>query len=351
VDGASLAGLEAEWNALVETTTEEPFYRNETIRCFVENFFPARQCRTVVARNAGHRLVAGLPLVRHWHLRYGVPILQLSSPANMHSNRFDLVAEDAASAATAFVAYLAGRERWDVLTLTEVPDGGKAWHFYEAARNAGLLVSHGLSHRSPYITLPSSYERLQAGLRTKFLANLRRRRRRLEEKGKVTVERVAGAALQPAHFEECLALEQRGWKGRAGSALRQRGDVHGFYAHRAAVPFYRDHLSLMLLRLDDRLVAFHYGLTYRGTYSLLMTAYDEAVGECSPGHLLIDELLRDCVARGLREFDFLGCDLPWKLEWTATVRGHSWMYFFRNSPLGHLLQRAKLGWSPAARIA
>jgi CelD/BcsL family acetyltransferase involved in cellulose biosynthesis len=348
VDRAVFEGLEAEWNGLLETTSDEAFYRHEQVRSHLDNFRQTSAVATLIARDQSGQLVAALPLVRERSFFYGIPIRQLSSPTNIHSIRFDLIARDADSAAAAFLDTLAASP-WDVLKMTEVPEGGKAWRIHDAARQAGYPVHSWESHRSPYVVLPRSFEALQKTLRSKFVANLRRRRRRLEERGRVTVERYAGAALLPAHFEECLAIERSGWKGRGGTAVSQREQTYGFHVQRAASAFHRNHLSVFFLKLDGRPIAFHHGLTFRGVYSLLMTGYDEGFADCSPGHLLLEDLLKDCIDRNLHELDFLGCDLPWKLEWTALVRRHHWLFIFRDTALGRTLCRAKLDWAPAAR--
>jgi len=89
-------------------------------------------------------------------------------------------------------------------------------------------------------------------------------------------------------------------------------------------------------------------VTFRGVFSLVMTSCDESFAEFGPGHLLTEEVLKDCASRGLREFDFLGCDLPWKMEWTSTVRPHHWLYIFRKSARGRFLRQLKFGWAVAA---
>jgi len=40
----------------------------------------------------------------------------------------------------------------------------------------------------------------------------------------------------------------------------------------------------------------------------MMTCYDEAFAEYSPGQLLMREVLQRCIADGLRGFDLLGVD-------------------------------------------
>lgn len=349
VDRGAYLGLEREWSALVESTDNEPFYRHEYIRSFLDNFLPEAALRIVTGRDAEGRLVAALPLVETRGSMYGLPVRELASPTNVHSFRFDLLAADAEQAAAAFVDHLAADRSWDVVRITDVPEGGKAWQIFRAAQRAGLPVGAWESQRSPYLRLPSSYDELARGLSGKFKANLRRRHRRLEEKGRVSVERLAGDELSSGALQECLALERSGWKGRGGTAVAQSQATLGFYAELLATPGYREHLSLLMLKLDGRPIAFHYGTTYGKTYSLLVTSYDESLKECSPGHLLVEELLKDCISRGLDEMDFLGCDLPWKLDWTPAVRAHHWLYIFRDSPLGRTLCRAKFDWIPAAR--
>jgi hypothetical protein len=65
--------------------------------------------------------------------------------------------------------------------------------------------------------------------------------------------------------------------------------------------------------------------------------------------LLVEEVLKVCIEEGLREFDFLGCDLEWKRAWSPKSRQHTWLYIFRDSVRGQLLQRVKFRWVPAAK--
>jgi CelD/BcsL family acetyltransferase involved in cellulose biosynthesis len=348
-DRTAFAAMEGEWNTLVEASSPEPFYRHEYIRSFLDNFVPNAPLKVVTGRDAGGRLVAGLPLVAGRGSICGIGVRELASPTNVHSLRFDLVAEDGEQTAEALFEHLAADPGWDVLRITDVPQGGKAWQIYEAAQAAGYPVGAWESQRSPYVQLPSSYEDLLPSLHRKFKANLRRRRKRLAEQGEISVERLAGRELSERQLDECLALERSGWKGGQGSAVSQSEATHGFHLELFRTPVFRDHLSLFLLKLGGQPIAFHYGLTSHGVYSLVLTSYDERFKEFSPGHLLTEEVLEDCISRGLREFDFLGCDLPWKLDWTSDVRPHHWLYVFRDSLLGRSLWQLKFGWVRSAR--
>jgi CelD/BcsL family acetyltransferase involved in cellulose biosynthesis len=348
-DRATFMALAPEWNALVEATANEPFYRHEFLRIWIDDFAPEARLRVLTLRDEQGRLSAALPLMAERGSLYGVPTRQLSATANPHSCRFDLVAREPAEAAAAFLAHLRADKSWDVLRLIDVPEGGAGWSLHEAAQAGGLPVGTWESLQSPYIPLPSSWEAYQASLPSKFKANCRRRRRKLEEKGRVTVERVEGGLGLEAKLEEGFALEASGWKGQRGTAMAQDTRTRGFYSELARAAAYDGRLALYFLRLDGRAVAFQFSLEYGGRYFLLKPGYDETLGECSPGQLLMEDVLRDCIGRGLREFDFLGPDMTWKRDWTDKVRRHTWLYVFNDTGLGRALCAAKFRWAPAAR--
>jgi hypothetical protein len=65
----------------------------------------------------------------------------------------------------------------------------------------------------------------------------------------------------------------------------------------------------------------------------------------------MEDVIRDCIERRLRELDFLGPDMVWKRDWTDKVRAHTWLYVFRRSTFGRALCAMKFQWIPIAREA
>jgi CelD/BcsL family acetyltransferase involved in cellulose biosynthesis len=350
-DRGSFMRLAPEWEALTNSCKGEPFYRHEFIRIWIDNFAPRAKLRVLLARDGFGSLVAALPLIEERAKMLGMPVQQLSAAANDHSCRFDLIANhtDAEEAGQAFWAHLAADRSWDLLRLTDVPEGGNAWHLYNAAMSVGYPVKAQESLDSPYISLPSTNAEMQTQLQSKFRANLRRRRRKLEEKGHVTVERITGGIELQGKLEEGYDLERSGWKGHGGTAIAQSTPTWGFYSELARTAAYGGYLSLYFMRLDGEPVAFQYGLTREDRYYLLKPAYSEAHAECSPGQLLMAEVLEDCIARGVKEFDFLGPDMVWKRDWTDQARKHMYLYMFRDSTYGKTLHRARFHWATLAK--
>ncbi|MBK5256581.1 MAG: GNAT family N-acetyltransferase [Vicinamibacteria bacterium] len=348
---SAFAALEPEWNTLAAASGSGPFQRHECVSAWISSFGSGARLVVLTGRDRAGRLVAALPLLAEIGVVCGVPARLLVGAANTHSCRFDLIAEDPKSAGRAFLAFLLSRPGWDLLRIIDVTEGGKAWAIHQAAIEAGLPVGAWESERSPYLSLPSSYAEVLATKSPLFRANLRRRRRQLERLGTLTVERVTGGPALLQRLEEGFALEQRGWKGREGTAIAQDPRTRAFYTDFAIAAARHGYLSLFFLRLNGKAIAFHYGLVHDGIYYVPKLAYDDSLKGCSPGLVMLEEAIRDAIARGLSGYDFLGAEAEWKNRWSSTTRPGHWLFIFRDTRFGRALRKAKFEWVPSARRA
>lgn len=356
LDREQFARLGPEWDALaMRSGCAAPFFSHRFLRIHLDNFEFGRRlrvliCRQVPAGGSAGRLLAALPLIEDRASICGLPVRRLRSPSGVHSNRFDLLCEpESDEAIPAIFRAVQELGDWDVLELRDVPAGGHGWRLLTQARRLDHPVGAWESMRSPWISLAEGYEALLEGLDAKFRANLRRRRRRLEAHGTVTLQRVEGGPDLDRMLEEGFELERSGWKGREGTAIACDPPTRSFYVEVARQAALHGELSLHFLRVGGRAVGFHFALARGDTLYLPKMAYDEGLRECSPGQLLMDAVLEDLCARGMKAFDFLGPLMPWKQEWTSRVRLHHWLYVFARTPRGRMLEQLKFRWVPVAR--
>jgi hypothetical protein len=64
VDRSGFLALEQEWNELVVTTHDEPFYRHEFLRVWMTHFNPATRLEVLTTRDRAGKLAAVFPLMR-----------------------------------------------------------------------------------------------------------------------------------------------------------------------------------------------------------------------------------------------------------------------------------------------
>jgi len=336
-----LTQLEPEWRALCEEGPyDQPFHRPELIRAYIESFVRAEEL-VIFAARAKKRLRAVLPLLLEHTFVAGMPVRRLRAVGNVHTCRYDLVhaPELGDVVVPALWNAINARGGWDMLEFSGVPAGSAIPRIVQAARLDGFSAHAVRAATSPYVSLSPGERALDGALErldAKFRANLRRRMRKLQAKGTVQLVRhdIARDCL-PRFYE----MEHASWKGEGGSAVVQDTRTLRYYEKvaRAAESF--GYLSIYSLECGGKPVAMHYGLTHRGRYFILKTAYDHAVADCSPGQLLMLEVLRDITGRGCSELDFLGLCMDWKRDWRPRLRPHADWTVFRGvrGALAHLV--------------
>src|SRR5207245_5452829 len=89
----------------------------------------------------------------------------------------------------------------------------------------------------------------------KKLKELRRQLRRLGDEGAVTSTTATEPAAIAAALGDFLALEAAGWKGRAGTAARDRADIRQFMEAAVAALAAEGKARIARLTLNDRAIA------------------------------------------------------------------------------------------------
>jgi hypothetical protein len=154
----------------------------------------------------------------------------------------------------------------------------------------------------------------------------------------------------PAGVAEAIGqysqLESSGWKGAAGTAVRQ-GSAQGRFYQRAMEDLCRLGAGYIYRYwFDGRVVAAELHIALGETMVLLKTAYDETVEGFTPAALMREEMYRQLFAEGrIRRMEYYGRVMDWTLRWTDRTRTlfhvnayrwpllaqlHSWLIRYRS---------------------
>jgi CelD/BcsL family acetyltransferase involved in cellulose biosynthesis len=329
----------AEWEELADRVGGSPFLHPGWIRAWSRAFGTGRPELHVVRGNG--RAAAVLPLERG--------TLGRTSPTNFETPEFGILAVDREAART-LAANMLERERIR-LSLSFLDGGGTELDDLRTqARAAGRRVLERTLQRSPYMEIAGDLEaQLRARLGSKRFNELRRRRRRLAERGPLELEVSDGTRGLERLLAEGYALEGSGWKTAAGSSITARADARQFYDDVARWAAGHGILRLCFLRTGGKPVAFKLGMEANGAFYSCKGGYDPSEARLGPGQLIVWELLAWASGRGLERFEFLGDAYPWKLEWTDRARERVLFEAFGSSPVARSLWLAERYGRPLAK--
>jgi CelD/BcsL family acetyltransferase involved in cellulose biosynthesis len=323
-DAHSLIGqLADEWEDLADRAGAAPWLRPGWIQAWWAAFGAGRFELASIRR--GGRLAALAPLQRSRG--------RLSSVTNWHTPEYGLLADEpAASGELAEELFARGPRQ---ISLRFMPHDQDVDGLLDIARRAGRTLLVRTLERSPFVPIAGTWEEYERTLPRKLGTELRRRRRRLEERGVLSLAVENGRERLEERLAEGFRVEAAGWKGVRGTAIASDPPTHRFYAEVARWAAARGWLRLAFLRLDERALAFDYCLEWNRSHYLLKTGFDPDFRAFAPGMILRHEMIRRAFSESLRSYEFLGADEAWKLTWAPATRERLHVQAFAPTALGH----------------
>jgi CelD/BcsL family acetyltransferase involved in cellulose biosynthesis len=209
-------------------------------------------------------------------------------------------------------AYLVGpqAEPWDRLDLHNlVSDSPWLTDVAPALRARGLVVHAGHHCVAPCVDLPDSFDGYLTQLNKHERHELRRKTRRLAERGYQF--ETAGPDEASAHLAVFAELHRRS-PGAKGQFLTAQ--MEEFFRDIGAQAAERGWLDLHTLELQGRPAASIFAFTYAEAINLYNSATDPAVASLSPGVVAIAECIRSAIAAGIKTYDFLRGDEHYKYQ-------------------------------------
>jgi CelD/BcsL family acetyltransferase involved in cellulose biosynthesis len=309
IETRSIASIAEEWDQLAGEIGATPFARPGWIDAWWRAF-GGGSLRALVARTGAH-LTGIVPLVRDGAV--------FRSPSNSETPIFEFLVKSgdvAEQLATTILS--AGARRLDLSFLPSDDAGFHALRDEAHARAFRTITQPVLL--SPYVSLHGSWSDYQAKLGAKLKSEIRRRRRRLEELGDLSLKVTDGSERLDDLLSEGFRVEQSGWKGDYGTAINSNPRRHQFYRDVARWAGERGWLRLAFLRLDGRTIAFDLCLEANSVHFLLKTGYDHDFKKFGPGMILRSMMLERAFSEPIDSYEFLGTVVGdnnrWKLDWT-----------------------------------
>lgn len=312
--------LTKDWNELWQRSdTPSPSARAELLAQWIEQFAPGAQIRALAIHHNG-RLVAALPLVAHRIRRF---LTAGALPQNEWTSGGDLLLDprsDVPLVLDKLAAELC-KLSWPLLWLDNVAFQEPRWQAFQAALDRrGMTTSLEPNDRVGQIEPAVDWATFEARLGGDFRRSRRRYAKRLQDTGPTELRIIRPESLEhiDALIHDGFAVEDRSWKGAAGTSVLKNAGMLEFFQRQARLLAQAAHLELVYLVHQENPIAFAYVWRAKGVRFVAKLGYDEAFRSLGPGQTLIYLLMQRSYAESdCPLVDFWGSLQPWSAEWST----------------------------------
>lgn len=183
-------------------------------------------------------------------------------------------------------------------------------------RGRGIVISQEEAP-SLFVSLSPNWEAFERGITGSRRERIRRARKRAADFGQAHFETVAASEQNLEQLYSTFAsIECLSWKGQLGTALLKDRRYFDFFYEFAMNMLTRAPILFSFLRLGEKNAAAQLSVVFSGKLWVLKIGYDETYSVCSPGLLLMHEVIRHAFSMGLSSVELLGKNEPWLTIWT-----------------------------------
>lgn len=300
----------------------------------------------LVQRDDNDEISAIAPLVildqgrGHWLEFLGVP--RLYEPASM-------LFRDKSALQSLYRAV--ARSSHPVL-LSRLPGGGDVGSVApRRILQSGIWVRKE-SAGTPVLELKSGWEGFYQSISSKRRYDHRRALKNATALGDVSFDVHCPTTKDASQLVDLASeIEDRGWKGRKGSSLRQKDQLGRFFRVYASDVASKGALRLFFQSIGGRPVAMAMCVQKYDALWFLKIGYDEEYRRCSPGIIQLMNIVKYCCEHKISRIEHLGTFEPWLSPWTTYVRPHSTHVHYPPNARGATLLKDDLARLVAKRIS
>jgi len=321
--------LSGVWNNLLQSNGSENsiYLTHEWVSTWWKNFGEGKKLNILLIERE-KQIVGIIPLIRN---EYRVGLFKLHTLESMgpfNSNFVGLIPpENGEEVITALLSYLAGElnKSNSIMMLKEVPEGSRFLDLlrsHVSAFSKNMVVQERVTTLAPYILLPATWDEYFHSLSRKRQWALRRGLRDSQKTHGFEFQICAEDQLNDK-LDEFFDLHQSRWRSDNIKGIFSDPRMKEFYRDLATLFLKRNWLNFSYLTAGGEMTSAVYGYIYNGKMYPSTAARDLRYAEYGVGHLHYMFLIKYAIEKGLREFDFLKGDEPYKFYWAKAARKYT----------------------------
>lgn len=325
--------LREHWNLLVDSAYRPLFFqRYEWIKSYWENFSKAGERLVILAVYEGPDMVGIFPLKHKKNIFSRCRLFELVGSDIHDYSDFIIKKGYEEKAIKEALNYLSEKFRVFQLRARNLfEDSVSSKYLSSAISTKSINGRRYFEDAVPFIALPKTVDELRRRMKKSLKHNISRRLNRLKRKGVV-------------EFKKCLNLDDA--LGLIGCFFRQHikrwESDNGYSAYK--FPRWQSYIegllkqlfdssiaSIYFLSLNNRPIAVCFAIEYNRRFVYFIATHDIDYADCSPGQVLLYNLVLSSTERKYEIFDFGIGKEAYKLHWPCDIVNLNTFFVFSNA--------------------
>jgi GNAT acetyltransferase-like protein len=300
------------------------------IATYLEKTLPAEARWACFFAYRGPTLAAVLPVVTKQAARLGLHALALGTPRDEHTQIGDLLFASLNDADAVPVVLSAVAQEFPNAAYLEI-NRFPASSALLAALDDGVLPGLHTWHEDSYgayLPVPADFPTYRNSLSRNFRNNLNKATNKVARLRDVAFRFTRARTTSQEDFNEFLTVEASGWKARAESAIASTPRVVEFYATLVRRLGEAGWLEWQVMSGDGCTLAANLAIRMPKALIIWKLGYNDAYSRCSPGSILLEELVkREAAEHAIDEIN-LTTNQPWYDNWEMRRRTYYTARFY-----------------------
>jgi len=321
-----LYSLKDKWNVLLNKSLENNIFMTwEWIITWWKHFGKGREPLILVVRE-NNKILAIAPLMVS---RYKIPFFgnlrKIEFIGTPDSDYHDfIILKKERKCLKYFLNFLKTNiEIWDWIDLKEIPKTSVSTKVLSSEIIKDLKINKRICNICPYVKIPDSTEGLMKNLSKNMRGSLRRCIKKLTKKYNINFEKYSKIGSIQKAMKTFIALNKKRWKQKntVGIYDKQMGKKFvDFHIDISKIFAKKGWLGLYFLTANGVPISAQFTFEYRKKMYYYLAGFDPDYSSYSVGNIITKFLLEECQRKGLKEYDMLRGNEPYKYRWATNIR-------------------------------
>ena len=326
VDFNQFLSLEREWNTL-EQKNPNVFLRHEWFKSWWMAYGNHKKLWILLVKE-NNELIGIAPLMLSKTLFRFFPVRRIEFIKNDESPRCDFLYKDREKTIKKIIDYLISYNKWDLVTLEGIPEDSKTPELlkrYCSERKLDILIKPSLN--SPFLNINTDWKTFYKSKTQRFKKRLRYNKNKIKKLGQITIDHITSNNIEKA-LSEVFYIGHKSWKEQTKKSISSTNENKKFFFYLTNEAALKEWLSLWILRIEGKPVAFEYHLKYKNIVHALRAEFDEHYEKYSPGSVLDAYIVEQLFSKNIKGYDMGGSADAYKTHWTSCLKLHVNVFIF-----------------------